>query len=342
MPADDEPTEFDRGLAAGLARWMADHRGLADAVVGDLSRPAAGYSAETVFAALSFADDRGPQRRSLVVRMAPSEVASFPEYDLVPQWEAQMAAAAVGVPVADPVLETDPSWVGAPFILMPRVDGHIIGELVHRDPWLRSLTPGQRGDIFDRLLVALAAIHRADPGAAPTVPRRDTGAELAFWDHYLSWSCDGRPVPALVDALRWCTEHRPAHEPPAALLWGDVRFENMVFDDGGQLRAVLDWDMTTVGAPEHDLAWFTSLDSTMHRMFGKRTEGFPDRRQTVARFEELSGRPMRDLEWYETLAMVRSMAIMTRISVLRQAAGLPVMLPIEDNVLLDLLTERLT
>ena len=56
----------------------------------------------------------------------------------------------------------------------------------------------------------------------------------------------------------------------------------------------------------------------MHRMFGPRTEGFPDRDGTVARFEELSGRPVHDLEWYETLAMVRSTAIMTRISVLRR------------------------
>ena len=62
----------------------------------------------------------------------------------------------------------------------------------------------------------------------------------------------------------------------------------------------------------------------------------------MARFEELSGRAVRDLEWYETLAMVRSTAVMTRISVLRREAGEPLMLPIEDNPLLDLLTGRLT
>jgi aminoglycoside phosphotransferase (APT) family kinase protein len=126
------------------------------------------------------------------------------------------------------------------------------------------------------------------------------------------------------------------------LLWGDVRLENMVLDDEGRPRAVLDWDMTSIGAPEHDLAWLTSLDLTMHALFGARTEGFPDRDGTVARFEAVSGRPVRDLEWYETLAMVRSAAIMTRISVLRRDAGEPVMLPIEDNPILDLLTGRLT
>src|ERR1019366_6440542 len=185
------------------------------------------------------------------------------------------------------------------------------------------------------------AIHRADPDSAPGVPRRDNAAELDFWEEYLSWSCHGRPVPALVGALEWCRKPGPADEPPAALLWGDVRFENAVFDDDGRVRAVLDWDMTSVGAPEHDLAWFTSLDFTMHRMFGKRADGFPDRDATVARFEELSGRPVVDLGWYETLAMVRSTPIMTRISYLRREADEPLMLPIDDNPILDLLTERL-
>ena len=174
------------------------------------------------------------------------------------------------------------------------------------------------------------------------MPRRDNGAEIDFWEEYLSWSTDDHPVPALGKALAWCREHRPADEPPPALLWGDVRLENAVLDDDGTPLAVLDWDMTSVGAPEHDLAWFTSLDVVMHRLFGTRVDGFPDRDRTVSRFEELSGRPMRDLEWYETVAMVRSTAVMTRISVLRRDAGEPLMLPIEENPILDILSERLT
>ena len=51
----------------------------------------------------------------------------------------------------------------------------------------------------------------------------------------------------------------------------------MVLGDDLLPRAVLDWDMTTIGAPEHDLAWFTSLDLTMHRLFGQRLAAFPDR-----------------------------------------------------------------
>ncbi len=332
----------DDRLAAGLGSWLTHERGLVDPVVDSLSRPSAGYSSETIITEVSWSGDDGRHRGSLVVRMGPPTAGTFANYDLVAQWQAQTAVADVGVPVADPVLETDTRWVGAPFIVMPKLEGHIVGALAHRDPWLTGLGPDRRGRLYDDFLATLATIHRADPDAAPAVPRRDNEAELDFWEEYLAWSTDGRPVPALAAALAWCRNHRPADEPAPALLWGDVRFENAVLDDDGKPLAVLDWDMTSVGAPEHDLAWFTSLDLTMHQLFGARTEGFPDRERTVSRFEELSGRPVRDLKWYETLAMVRSTAVMTRISVLRRDAGQPVMLPIEDNPILDLLTARLT
>jgi aminoglycoside phosphotransferase (APT) family kinase protein len=318
------------------------HRGYEEVVVDSLSRPSAGYSSETIIAEVSRSEGDGRHRGALVIRMGPPAVGTFAGYDLVPQWQAQMAAAAGGVPVADPVLETDARWLGEPFIVMPKVDGHIVGALAHRDRWLGGMEPDRRACIYDGFLATLAAVHRADPDAAPAVSRRDNCAELAFWEEYLSWSTGGEPVATLVEALAWCRAHRPDEEPAPVLLWGDVRLENAVFDDDGTVLAVLDWDMTSIGAPEHDLAWLTGLDLTMHALFGTRTEGFPDRDRTVERFEELSGRPIRQLEWYETLAMVRSAAVMTRISVLRRDAGEPAMLPIADNPVLDLVRARLT
>ncbi len=334
--------DADADLAFGLSRWLTLHGDRGDVGVTDLTRPVAGYSSETIFIHATWTDELGPHLDRLVVRLAPRGPGTFADYDLCPQWQAQMAAALVGVPVADPVLETDTGWIGEPFIVMPRVDGHVIGPLAHLDPWLSSLTTAGRTRVYDGILAVMADVHRADPEVAPDVPRRDNGDELAHWEEFLSWSTHGHPVPTLVEALAWCTRHRPDEEPPGALLWGDVRLENAVFDDGASPLAVLDWDMTTVGAPEHDVAWFTSLDLTQHRLFGERADGFLDRDATVARFEELSGRGLRDLAWYETLAMVRSAAIMTRISILRQDAGKAPMLPIDDNPILDLLRTRLT
>jgi aminoglycoside phosphotransferase (APT) family kinase protein len=170
-------------------------------------------------------------------------------------------------------------------------------------------------------------------------------AELQHWDDYLHWSSGGEPLPVLVDALRWCREHVPP-EPPqseeggAVLCWGDVRLGNVVFGDDLRPRAVLDWDMAVIGAPEHDLAWFTELEATMTALTGRRVDGFPDRDATLARYAELTGRALRAFEWYETMALLRSTAILTRIGYLTIAAGGTPALPIADNPLLDLLRAR--
>jgi aminoglycoside phosphotransferase (APT) family kinase protein len=331
----------DTEVAAGLARWLARHGDRRAVTVAGLHRPSSGYSSETIFVDASWTADDGAHHDSLVVRMPPPEIGTFPHYDLVAQGQAQRAAGGVGVPVADPVVEPDPDWLGTPFMVMARVEGHIVGAVVHLDRWLTSLSSSEQARVYDNFMATLATIHRADLGDLGHVPRRDNGGELDFWADYLAWSSDGSPVGTLVDALGWCRAHRPADEPAAVLLWGDARFENMVVGDGLDPVAVLDWDMTTVGAPEHDLAWFTSLDLTMDHLFGQRPTGLPDRAATVALFEEYSGRSVQDLEWYETLAMLRSTAVMTRIGYLRLRAGEPLMLPIDDNPILDLLRTRI-
>jgi aminoglycoside phosphotransferase (APT) family kinase protein len=330
----------DAVLAAGLAGWLAD-RGRRGAEVRGLRRPSAGFSSETLFVDATWTDGGATVERALVVRMAPSGPGSFPAYDLTAQWEAQRAAAAAGVPVADPVLEVDPSWLGGPFLVMTRVEGHVVGGLPHLDRWLGSLGDADRARVHRNLVEAIAAVHRAEPPAGATVPRRDLGAELDFWERYLGWSSGGAPVAVLAAALRWCRQRCPDRESAPVLLWGDARFENAVLGDDLEVRAVLDWDMTSVGAPEHDLAWFTALDATMFHLFGQRAAGFPDREGTVAIYEEAGGRRVRDLGWFETLAMLRSAAVMTRLGYLRRDAGEPPLLPIEDNPVLDLLGSRL-
>ncbi len=337
----EPPLPDDSAIAEGLIRWLGARWDRGDVSVGEFRRPSAGFSSQTILVEATWVDEGVRQEAPLVLRTVPPGAGTFRHYDLAAQFQAQLAAAAAGVTIADPVFEPDPGWIGTPFILMPRIDGHIIDGVAHADRWLGHQSEPAQHRIYKNFLVALSTIHRSDTGLAADVPRRDNAAELDFWEEYLDWSSDGSPVATLVDGIRWCRLHQPEAEPPATLLWGDARFENVVFGDDLRPRAVLDWDMTSIGAAEHDLAWFTSLDTTMERLFARRTPGFPSREETVALFEELTGRPVHDLEWYETLAMVRSTAIMTRIGYLRQAGGQPPMLPIDDNPLLDLVRERI-
>lgn len=332
-------------LADGLARWLADRRGVGRVVVDELERPSAGYSALTIlFRARWEADGSAPEH--LVLRMAPPEAGLFPVYDLGVQQVAQVAAEAAGVPIAAPLeLELDPRWLGAPFLVMPRIDGHIVSEVAAFDPWVGALGAAGQAALHTALIDALGRIHdaAAGPAAAAGVPARDDAAELAYWDDYLQWSSDGDPLPALTDALDWCRTHAPSRAPRLPVLcWGDVRLGNAVFGDDLRLRAVLDWDMTVIGAREHDVAWFTALTTTITSLTGQAVEGFPDRDGTVAEYQERTGHELVDLDWYEAFALVRSTAIMTRIGLLARASGETPSMPIEDSPIFDLLRDRTT
>ena len=61
----------------------------------------------------------------------------------------------------------------------------------------------------------------------------------------------------------------------------------------------------------------------------------------IRRYEAAAGRPVRDLAWYEVVAMVRTTAIMSRIAHLGERQGRTPMLPIADNPILDLLAQRI-
>ena len=152
--------------------------------------------------------------------------------------------------------------------------------------------------------------------------RQGLDAELVWWGDYLEWACDGDAPVRLVDALAWCAANRPAEEPEGALLWGDVRFGNIVFDAATlRPRAVLDWDMASIGPAELDLAWFLALEALQVDLTGMSVAGFGDRAEAAGTIEGRLGRRLVDLDWFEVFALVRASAISTRIAVLFGRAG---------------------
>ena len=235
-------------VGAALAAWVATRTGAQEVRVVKAEHPSIGYSSETVLVDLASTGDGGEHIDALVVRLAPPTAGTFRDYDLRQQTIAQLAAAATGVAIATPELVADSEWLGAPFVVMPRVQGHIIGETALHDPWLNSLSEHQRAQVHEAFVATVALTHRADLAAAAGVPQRDNAAEIDFWADYLDWSSGGAPLAALVDALDWCRAHRPATESEPVLLWGDVRLGNVIFGDDLAPRAVLDWDMASIGA----------------------------------------------------------------------------------------------
>ncbi len=291
-------------LRAGLERWL-------ERPVSTIARSAPGWSCETLIV-----------DEELVIRLPPAGPGIFPSYDLAQQAAVQSAVGAAGVPVAPGTRhEADESFLGAPFVAMELVVGPIPGELTAADEWLLGLPDdAARRSVWQTLLGAVVALHRTP--AADLGLRSGLDAELDHWDGYIAWATDGSPPPGLADALAWCRANRPPEDPPLGLLWGDVRLGNVVFDDVGLTpKAVLDWDMASVGPLEMDLAWFLALEALQTDLTQMAVPGFGTRAEAIALVEAGIDRKLMDLDWYETFALVRASAISTRIAILFREAG---------------------
>jgi aminoglycoside phosphotransferase (APT) family kinase protein len=322
-------------VVAGFVAWLAGRRS-ADVTVDGVERPTDGWSSETVLIRARI-DGRA---EGFAVRLGPDGDGIFPTYDLGLQARAHQLAHDRGVPTPLPTELVDGVLDDA-FLVMPFVDGHVPGEMPAFDPWIGTLPVDRRTTLYEGVVDALVALHGQEPPGDAELPRRTVTDELAWWADYLAWSAHGdRPIPVLTRALAWCAEHRPASEPSAGMLWGDVRLGNVVFTDDGAIAAVLDWEMATVGAPEHDMAWWWALEAMQDDLAGGRGDGFPTIDALRSRYEAGLGRPLQDLAWFETFALFRSAAVLTRIGILQQLAGLPLRMPLDDNPVLDHLSRR--
>lgn len=311
-------------VRAGLAAWRGEP-------VGELTRPTTGgLSSETYL----FETPSG----SFVARLAPDGDGLFPVYDLSGQARIMATLGEHGiVPVPRVVaFVDDPHWLGAPFLLMERVAGRIPND---NPPftltgWVHDAPPEQQRALQDDFAATCARIHRADWDAVGLHDLAPAGsplaAELATWSDYLDWTADGAPPAVLRDARSWCAEHLPRDEPPPSLCWGDVRIPNVVFDDGLHVRAVLDWEMATIGPAELDIGWYLVI----HEMTVGGTAdlpGFRPRAEMLRRYEQQLGRALHDLAWYEAWAAFRSAAIMVRLAVMLHDLGLVPDLSLQEH-----------
>ncbi len=307
-------------LADGFANWFGARDGCAPPLV-TVERPQPGLSSDTVIVTVNDGEQ-------FVARLPPVGGGLFPDYDLARQHRVQRALAATPIPVAPSLAyETDESWVGAPFLLMPKVAGNTLTTAPPylTDGWLAEADNETQAALIEEFLDVLAAIHRLDPSDHDLGEVSGGGPELLgmleFWGRYLDWASGDPEATAIYRrALQWCRENCP-RSPPAGLLWGDPQLVNLVLDDGGGIAAVLDWEMAAFGPAEVDLSWFLVLHEHAVETAGADLPGWPGREAVVASYADKLGRELADLHWYEVLANIRSGAIVLRIGAVMAAAG---------------------
>lgn len=296
-----------------------------DVAVGAITLPSgSGFSNETLLVDASWRGDDRPVDARLVVRVRPTAYAIFPEYDLYRQYRTMEILAPTGIPV--PKMrwyEEDASVLGQPFYVMDRVEGVIPADhppFAHGG-WLFDATPAQQSALVRSALGVLAELHRLDWRglgfeflARPEYGATPFAQQLGYYTMMLRWAAAGRSMPVVEAAHAWLEAKRPADEPAPSLTWGDARIGNMIFRDFRPV-AVLDWEMVTLGPGEVDLAWWLVLDRYHTEGVGAQPlPGFPSRDAIVAQYQDLVGRRVRDLFYYEVWGAFRFALVLIRVA----------------------------
>jgi aminoglycoside phosphotransferase (APT) family kinase protein len=288
--------------AAPLTDWFTATLGATPPV--RFERLAGGYSNLTFLVA----DADGMQ---WVLRRPPLGHVLATAHDMDREGGIMAALAGTGVPVPAVLGRTsDPQWNGAPFFVMSFVPGQVL-----RTP---ADTAGLAGDdlaaIAYGLFDVLAQIHAVDldtTGLAGLARGGSyAGRQLRRW--YRQWQqIRVRDLP-LLEELHTELAARVPDQPELTLIHGDYRLDNVILGPAGQnpapkIRAVLDWELATVGDPLADLGlalayWTEPQEAGQLPPAPTDTPGFPSRREVAARYSERSGRPDSDLSFYVALA----------------------------------------
>ena len=322
----DQDLELE-AIRVRLADWLAARIPKANGLtVSPLKRPGAGVSSETYFVDVHGQQSGEPFARSLVIRWPPKGFRVFPDhaYDMGKQYRLLLALAGTAVPVP-PVLgmEPDAAVLGAPFFVMEKVDGWVPGDFppYHVAGPLFEASEPDRERIWWDAVDSIAKIHTVDWRRAglhflgePGPGKRFMQGQIAHYDEVFALNGEALP-PILATTREWLLQNsfEPRH---IGLCWGDARLGNMLMRDH-RVAAVLDWEMACLGDPESDLGWFAHIDwaTSVGRAKGAfpRMTGLPDMAQTIARYEQVTGRKVENLHYHEVFATWRMAILFTRI-----------------------------
>ena len=262
--------------------------------------------------------------REMVLRRPPFGAAIKSAHDMGREHRILSALAPVYAKAPRPLaLCEDASVLGAPFYLMERVRGVILRP---GRPALDHLGAPDLRAISEAVVDALAELHGLDYAGAGL-------AGLGHHEGYVERQVRGwaaryqaartHDVAAMERVAAWLDAHRPAGAAPA-LIHNDYKHDNVVLDPArlSRVRAVLDWEMATVGDPLMDLGttlayWVDPDDSPEWRAAGfvgiTTRPGSLRRLEVADRYARATGRDLSGIAFHYAFGLFKVAVIAQQI-----------------------------
>jgi len=230
-------------------------------------------------------------------------------HDMAREHRIVSALGPTNVPVA-PVVGFcgDESVNGAPFYVMGWVDGPIMRSKAQADLFPEEAT---RRAIGERVIDTLVEIHALVPdevGLGDLGKREDYVArQLHRWEG--QWEKSRTRELPLVSDVHDRLAARIPEQGPASLVHGDYRLDNMILSDTGEVAAVVDWELCTLGDPLADVGlllvyWGSPGDELMPLLEpATLAPGFPRREEVAGLYAGRSGRDVSEIDFYVALGL---------------------------------------
>jgi aminoglycoside phosphotransferase (APT) family kinase protein len=287
--------------AAGVGGWFVEHAPAARPPLA-YERIAGGHSNLT-YRVTDAAGNEWALRRPPLGKTLSSA------HDMPREHRVVAALGGTPVPVAPVVgLCEDEAVNGAPFYVMDFVRGPVLRGTTEAEASFPG--EGDRHEIGMRVADTLAAIHAVDPDA---VGLGDLGRKQDYVARQLrrwqgQWEKSKTRELPVVDRVHERLAARIPEQGPATLVHGDYRLDNMILSQSGEVAAVLDWELCTLGDPLADVGqlvvYWADPEEESPIGLGQPANlapGFPTRDELIGRYAERSGRDLSELDFYVAL-----------------------------------------
>jgi aminoglycoside phosphotransferase (APT) family kinase protein len=230
------------------------------------------------------------------------------------------------VPAPRPVaICTDKSVTGADFYVMELVDGLVLRD---EDEVGRAFDEPGRRRVAEALVDTLADLHAVDPDAVGLgeLGRRDGYAERQLKRWMRQWEASKTRELEAMDETHRLLSARVPPQYDTAIVHGDYRLDNVIVTPQGEVAAVLDWELCTLGDPLADVGqllvyWAEDTDKVVPLTRAPTlAPGFPRREELVERYAARSGRDVAQLDFFVALAYWKLAAILEGVYA-RYSAG---------------------
>lgn len=255
---------------------------------------------------------------SYILRQPPRGLAIAKAHDMVREFKVLQALQAAGYQKMPKPFRVcaDESVIGAPFFLMEAIEGQVLRQVP---------PPGADAAYFNALshqalevLLELHALELEQSGLAALGK-----AEGYVERQVLGWAAryekaQTEKQEALEKAFAWLPNHWPKN-PRTAFIHNDFKYDNLMLSDQGQVLAVLDWEMATIGDPLMDLGttlayWAEAEDSDLLKSFNlSYLPGNFSRAEVMAYYQEQSGLSMEDMPFYYAFGLCKIACIAQQI-----------------------------